>query len=860
MGRSYLWYFALCSVLVLFSLGASMSIKAQERVLYQYLQDFEEEDPFQLFKSDGAYTVHFKGLTTEKAFAGERSFKLDVTIESGSYVYWAIPVSVPGEGNLTFRARILRPEASQGRVGLGLQATVVPVGYSRARAFWEYGATDDAWQKFEYTWVDTFARGTAVSFASSELWQGKSGEVGCYLDQILVMLQGQPGDRIVCYLDAVELSGEVPATFVYEETVAERWRGVTTRTQEQLAVWQSRLDDVAAVLAQDAAQVPAELVSQIQERYDAARELLAQIQVRGWILTEEPERVGLALAELERMTTLMVTLAENKGIGERGSAGIIYVVPPISTIKILPTDRPEHGKIAKDLQVVATPGEFEPASFVVFALDEITGCRPTPGDLVGEMGTIPASAVEIKIVQRWFQAGTAWWGRDQDKTKRVLVPELLVNDPTLVKVDYENQENYLKLSFASHEEYVRISNPADVGGRQQLSINAWPVKDSPVLLPVDIPAGTNQQFWITIKVPADASPGVYTGPIYLYGSGGMLGELTLTLRVLPFTLLPPYYTPSIYYRGVLDLQGPGTISSEKKSLVQFRAELQNMLDHGVTNPIVYQPLSSLEEVLKIRDEIGMGNQPLYYLGVQTHDSTALLKGTLELAAKYNIPEVYFYGIDEAAGEALVAQRDNWIRVREAGGKVFAASWQDGNFELMGDLQDLHIRHDRLRPHEAAKWHSVGKKIWSYGNPQTPAEDPELYRRNYGLMIWTNDYDGVAPYAYQDGFGNIWNDFDHPSYRDHNFTYPTVDGAIDTIAWEGFREGVDDVRYLTTLLTAIETAKTTDDAVLLSRAAEAEKYLSRLNPARNLDEIRQEMIYHILRLRKDPLAEEFAPEL
>ena len=388
---------------------------------------------------------------------------------------------------MTFRARILRPEASQGRVGLGLQATVVPVGYSRARAFWEYGATDDAWQKFEYTWVDTFARGTAVSFASSELWQGKAGEVGCYIDQILVMLQGQPGDRIVCYLDVVELSGEVPAIFVYEETVAERWSGVTARTQEQLAVWQFRLDDVAAVLAQDAAQVPAELVSQIQERYDAARELLAQIQVRGWILTEEPERVGLALAELERMTTLMVTLAENKGIGERGSAGIIYVVPPISTIKILPTDRPEHGKIAKDLQVVATPGEFEPASFVVFAVDEITGCWPTPGDLVGEMGTIPASAVEIKIVQRWFQAGTAWWGRDQDKTKRVLVPELLVNDPTLVKVDYENQENYLKLSFASHEEYVRISNPADVGGRQQLSINAWPVKDSPVLLPVDIP-------------------------------------------------------------------------------------------------------------------------------------------------------------------------------------------------------------------------------------------------------------------------------------------------------------------------------------------------------------------------------------
>ena len=32
-----------------------------------------------------------------------------------------------------------------------------------------------------------------------------------------------------------------------------------------------------------------------------------------------------------------------------------------------------------------------------------------------------------------------------------------------------------------------------------------------------------------------------------------------------------------------------------------------------------------------------------------------------------------------------------------------------------------------------------------------------------------------------------------------FTYPTSDGVIDTVQWEGFREGVDDTRYLATLL-------------------------------------------------------------
>jgi hypothetical protein len=59
------------------------------------------------------------------------------------------------------------------------------------------------------------------------------------------------------------------------------------------------------------------------------------------------------------------------------------------------------------------------------------------------------------------------------------------------------------------------------------------------------------------------------------------------------------------------------------------------------------------------------------------------------------------------------------------------------------------------------------------------------------------------FAYQYPFGAAWNDFDSPKrdkdYRDHMFTYPTSDGVIGTVQWEGFREGVDDTRYLATLL-------------------------------------------------------------
>lgn len=561
-------------------------------------------------------------------------------------------------------------------------------------------------------------------------------------------------------------------------------------------------------------------------------------------------RVSLALAVL-----LLVQLVVGAGragaqtlIGPSGPSGLTFAVPAISTRRVWPAEEPSHGELTDRLALMATPGEYEPASFVIYALTDLEAVHPQAGDLVNGEQVISAANVDIKLVKRWFQAGTAWWGRDQDKSRRVLVPELLLNDPYLVRVDPEKQENYLKCRFADRTEYVWISDPTDRAGRQQLLQEQLPVQDSPVLLPVDIAAQTNEQFWVTVRVPADTPPGTYKGQIALYAQGSPAGELQLELTVLPFVLAAPYYTSSIYYRGVLDPTGVGSISSERKTRQQYVTEMKDMVAHGVTNPIIYQPLHTLEEVLRIRGELGLNHQPLYYLGVRTYDPVERVQEALALAKRYGIPEVYFYAIDEAAGQELANQREAFRRVHAAGGKVFTASYKPGAFELVGDLLDLLVNHGRLSQAEAAKWHSAGQRIWSYGNPQSPPEDPDVFRRNYGLLLWKNGYDGAATYAYQDGFGSIWNDFDHPTFRDHNFTYPTVDGVIGTIAWEGYREGVDDVRYLTTLLQSIDAAESSADTRRLRLAGEARAYLAGLSPLGNLDEIRRQLIDYILRLR------------
>jgi hypothetical protein len=386
-----------------------------------------------------------------------------------------------------------------------------------------------------------------------------------------------------------------------------------------------------------------------------------------------------------------------------------------------------------------------------------------------------------------------------------------------------------------------------------------PVKDSLLFLPVDIPRDTNRQFWVTVKVPENSLPGDYAGNIDIKTSKGPAGQIKLKVKVLPINLAKPCIVSSIYYRGVLDPKDKGTISSEGKSKEQYRKEMENMVAHGVTNPTVYQGFDKkiLGETLKIRKEAGMDTSALYYLGVGAGSSTntavlANLKKSISqvmgFCREYGIPEVYFYGIDEATGEALKSQRAAWQAVHEAGGKTFVAGYA-GTFEAIGDLLDVLVWAGGPSKDEAAKYHKIGHKIFSYANPQVGVEEPETYRRNYGLLLWKNNYDGAMDYAYQHSFGSVWNDFDDPTYKDHNFTYPTVDGVIDTIQWEGYREGIDDLRYLTTLLQLIEQGKKSGSGKIKDSAVAAEKWLGELDIKGDLDNIRREIVSRILALQK-----------
>ena len=563
----------------------------------------------------------------------------------------------------------------------------------------------------------------------------------------------------------------------------------------------------------------------------------------------------VVIAFLVVSTALYVGLPGNAETSNLGPV-LVHVVDPISGEPVLPTTFPLPGVASTTINLVACRGEYEPASIVIRPMvRDLENLKFSVGDLIADHATISHSQVDLRFVKVWFQAGGGWntIGLSHKGKTRVLVPELLLKDDGLVQVDEKAKANFLKLKFASGAKHVSVSQPAALRSRTVTSVAEFPIYDSAEIQPITIARAETKQLWVTVYVPPDAADGTYKGTITLTDDGGLLENLEVSLTVLPVDLRAPRIEYSIYYRGTLS-EVP-SISSEKKGETQFLAELRNMLAHGVGNPTVYQSLDrvSLRKTLEMRRHVGLDASTLFYLGTgtgnpKTRDELNGLSRRLEalkqIAGEQGIESTYLYGIDEAKGEKLVSQRTAWKLVRSEGIKVFTAGYSEA-FPVVGDLLDLLVMAGRLQKAQAEKFHSAGHKIFSYANPQTGPENPEIFRRNYGLELWRNDYDGAMPYAYQDSMGFIWNDFDHALYRDHNFTYPTGDGVIDTLAWEGFREGVDDVRYVTTLEEMLETIP----KPYLPSAIDALRYLDRLRGGipSNLTDVRSEIVRHILRL-------------
>jgi hypothetical protein len=560
-----------------------------------------------------------------------------------------------------------------------------------------------------------------------------------------------------------------------------------------------------------------------------------------------------------------------------------FVVAPFSPRPILPTTTLPADRISAALSFTATPGEDEAASFVLRPVQDMDNVTFRASELKAADGsTLPAEALDLKLVKCWYQGPAAWRNEAPGKAPVVLVPELLLHDDALVKVDETAQKNYVRYGTGAAATYVDKSDPTtqNVNAMPPPLTRDHPIYDAQTLQPLPLKAGRNQQFFVTLQVPETAGAGVYTGTLRILAGGKSTAELAVKATILPFRLAEPrtYYdldkrfVSSIYHSSGLSTEEEGSLCYNYRSPTQFLAELRDLRKHGVTAPttqIDWRP-EMFAKMAELRKQAGMDNSALYFITngyinfpwpqfpptQETFDKiTARAIMVLDMVEKnYGHRNAYFYGVDEVAGDNLKLQPPYIQAVHKGGGRFFNSGYKagtvpPGTFAVLGDLQDLFICAAASDAAESAQWHAKGKDIWCYAYPQAGVENPEPYRRNFGLVNYKNNYDGNCDFPYSVGFGPPWNDVASTIQRDMCFAYMTADGVVDTVAWESYREALDDIRYATSLRLAARAARGGTDAATQRLATEADEALAQRNVyASDMDETRSLLIAYILKLK------------
>ena len=515
-------------------------------------------------------------------------------------------------------------------------------------------------------------------------------------------------------------------------------------------------------------------------------------------------------------------------------------------VGVLPFASQIEGELAKGVTIQACRGEYEPVSIAVWSPENMDQVAVEASDLKGPAGLIPASSLDIKVIKWWYQRN-----HQRPLDWRVLVPRFLLNDDSLIKVDLHTQRNYLKLAFPNGTRYVgpSVYSKSFVGsGHPEAELEDFPLRDSDSLRPFDLVSGQNKQLWVTVKVPEDAAAGQYAGDLLFKAGGREIARFEVRLRVLPFSLPAPKtrydlsqdYTFSFYYRGWMKTEGKGKVGDATKSEEQFRAELRMMYEHGIVAPLMLlhghypgsvKPEARFRKHLEIMRETGMSGRPLY-LGENVFRTTEKglaqlrqeLPRVISIVREYGFTDVYFYGQDEPSKELLQQHIPVCQTVHEVGGKV-QVSVTYSELDYVPNELDLLIAVPPVSRARAAARHRLGHKVHSYGYPMSSSVDALQWRRNYGLHAWSQDYDGVSPYCFMHNSEDTWNELED---RDLNIAFPTVNGAISTLALEGFREGADDVRYATLLMKRIEETRKNGMPEAKAVAEEAFQWVGRVD--------------------------------
>ncbi len=552
-------------------------------------------------------------------------------------------------------------------------------------------------------------------------------------------------------------------------------------------------------------------------------------------------------------------------------AGIVrFSVPATGEGQVLPDSLPREAVKDAPCAIVAARGEYEGGSFVLRSDADLGRVGMRVGDLRNENGDVfPSKELDLTTVKVWYQNSNAWVSYFQDPRLR-LCPELLLHDEDLVKVDEVKRGNWARVTAADGSvSYFWLTAPRGVHKRD-VDFGAGRIDDAflcmqpgfadaPTFAGATLEKGRNKQFMLTAHVGRETKPGLYTGKIDVVAeSGALLHEVPVRLRVLDFELPAPktyhdvekdfmsFFCEYVSIEWILCSNGNDPELAER----QLEAILADFVRHNETTP-------SFGESLKYREiaqRVGMDYKGALMGSMKCADNADARYAARNTARALDKALGSHRGMmltwgDEYRLHVLRAIRD-MVEIYHDEGFTFAVNSQSG-YAGGANLADLWwppFSPDHRTAAKVAKYNETapdGRMGW-YASQHVGAENPAFVRRQYGMGPYLAGYGCNYNYAHH---LQGWNDTEAGLYRPMNFVYGAGHGCVDTLAWEGFREAIDDIRYATLLkTTALRLVK---DGSTEARYA-ARIALKLLADAKgddyDLSTFRYEMINHIQKLR------------
>jgi len=419
---------------------------------------------------------------------------------------------------------------------------------------------------------------------------------------------------------------------------------------------------------------------------------------------------------------------------------------------------PKRDSVLERIQLWGAANQYVNSTFAVRMLDAADEFRVSLNQLVGPDGAVLATdEIDLRVVHVRERKHALF----RHSRRRTLVPELLLRDDRTALPPKGKQGGY--------------------GGGECVT---------------QILAHRSRQFWLTVRVPPESSPGLYRGKIAcrVIGQDERLLYLPVELEVLPITLLPAEGYYSIYY--------PNNPANPKEVLhvsqQRFLAELEDQVRHGLNATTLYGGFSTLSAA----KQAGMTKAPCLM-----HWPGSSAQREVEHAKQMGFEDLYYYGVDEPRVPAQIERCRKEAQRRAGLGLHMLTAINSTKAQLATrDFVDRPVYNIYVfggkDNSEALYARKKGFRPISYWTTATVF--PLWYRAFTGLYNKSCGYLGSSPWAYRDAPDDRIYD---PDGINHQVSYPDEFGnPIPTLAWEAHRAGIDDARYLEALDRAIAAAK------------------------------------------------------